>query len=106
MFRYCLFLCSLFVPELAAAVSQQPAAASYKCVDCHSKVTPNIVSDWKQSRHNEAGISCDTCHGTDHMTAADAAKAKIPTPETCGQCHETQVAQFEKGKHALRWAAM
>lgn len=48
MFRYCLFLCSLFllafVPELAAAVSQQPAAASSQCVDCHSKVTRYLGS--------------------------------------------------------------
>ena len=69
-------------------------------------VTPNVVSDWKQSNHHEVGIECDTCHGSAHMTAADAAKATIPTPDTCGQCHETQVAQFKKGKHAMAWAAM
>jgi hydroxylamine dehydrogenase len=100
------FLCSLASAAMAAPVAAQGPGVGAQCVDCHSKVTPNVVSDWKQSRHHEAGIECDTCHGSDHLTAADAAKAKIPTPETCGQCHETQVAQFKKGKHAMAWAAM
>jgi hypothetical protein len=102
-------LFSLCVPALAKEAKgnpQQTAAVESKCVDCHSKVTPSIVSDWQQSKHHEMGIACDTCHGSDHMTAADAAKAKIPTPDTCGQCHEDRVAQFKKGKHAMAWAAM
>src|SRR5271165_1877995 len=90
-----LFLCFLVPVALAGPSLAQNAGA--QCVDCHSKVTPNVVSDWKQSRHHEAGIECDTCHGSDHMTATDAAKARIPTPETCGQCHETQDVQFKKG---------
>ncbi len=97
-----------FTATAAAATrdSQTDAKGGQPCIECHSKVTPNIVSDWKQSRHSEMNIACDTCHGSDHMTAADASKAKIPTPETCAQCHETQVAQFKKGKHSLAWAAM
>ena len=92
-----------------ASTVSQPAQTSntgQQCVACHTTVTPSVVSDWKQSRHHEMGIECDTCHGTAHNTADDAAKAAIPTPETCGQCHEAQVAQFSKGKHALAWAAM
>ena len=46
------------------------------------------------------------CHGDQHTSASDVSKAKIPTPETCAQCHETQVTQFKKGKHALAWASM
>jgi len=84
----------------------QSAAPGGACVDCHSKQTPNIVEDWKQSRHSQAGVVCDTCHGSAHTTAADAAKAQIPTPDTCAQCHQDQVAQFKKGKHSMAWAAM
>jgi hypothetical protein len=47
-----------------------------------------------------------TCHGDQHTSATDVAKVKIPTPDTCSQCHETQVAQFKKGKHAMAWASM
>jgi len=40
------------------------------------------------------------------MAATDYSLARIPTPETCAQCHEEKVGQFKKGKHALAWAAM
>src|SRR5271169_4310940 len=92
--------------SVAGPRRDQTSTAGQQCVACHTTVTPNVVSDWKLSKHHEAGIECDTCHGTDHMTEADAAKAKIPTPDTCGQCHETQVKQFKRGKHSMAWAAM
>ncbi len=82
-----------------------PAFAD-QCVDCHAKVTPNIVSDWKLSKHSQNQVNCDVCHGDEHKTDADFKKAKIPTPETCAPCHEKQVDQFKSGKHALAWAAM
>jgi hypothetical protein len=82
------------------------ASAEDTCVDCHRKHSPGIVADWQTSRHSAAGIDCATCHGGEHRTASDAAKAAIPTPDTCATCHEQQVAQFKKGKHALAWAAM
>lgn len=77
-----------------------------KCVECHKKVTPNIVTDWQLSKHSQNEVDCAVCHGADHTSAEDVAEAKIPTPETCEPCHATQVAQFKKGKHALAWAAM
>jgi len=77
-----------------------------KCVECHAKVTPNVVNDWKLSEHAGLGIGCDSCHGGEHLMAGDAAKAKLPTAETCGQCHADRLEQFKKGKHALAWAAM
>src|SRR5262252_10042580 len=89
----------------AVCVAQAPAGAS-QCVDCHSKVTPNIVSDWKLSRHSQMEVTCASCHGDQHTSAQDVAKVKIPTPDTCATCHETQVAQYKKGKHSLAWAAM
>ena len=76
------------------------------CVDCHGKQSPGIVADWKISKHAAAGVDCTGCHGDGHQSAADTAKAGIPTPETCAQCHEQQVTQFKKGKHAFAWAAM
>ncbi len=103
-FLYSLLL--FFLMPLTEAIANVPQGANSACVECHSKVTPKIVSDWKASKHSEMSVSCDACHGSDHTTSADAAKAKIPTPETCAACHETQVAQFKKGKHSMAWAAM
>jgi len=77
-----------------------------QCVECHKKVTPNLVSDWQLSKHSQNGVDCAVCHGDGHKSTQDVTKAKIPTPETCATCHETQVEQFKKGKHAFAWAAM
>lgn len=76
------------------------------CVECHKDITPNIVSDWQLSRHSGNGVECSTCHGNGHTNARDVPKVQIPTPETCGACHEERVSQYKKGKHALAWAAM
>ena len=76
------------------------------CIDCHAANTPNIVMDWKLSKHAINTIDCSVCHGDAHRSAADAGLAKIPTPDTCAMCHPLRVAQFAGGKHALAWAAM
>ena len=91
-----------------AAPAAAPAAsdAGAACVACHARTSPGIVADWKLSRHAALSVGCDTCHGTAHTTAADAAKAVLPTPDTCAQCHARQVAQYKGSKHALAWAAM
>ena len=81
-------------------------ALANTCTDCHKSLQPNIVIDWELSKHGVNDIYCSTCHGDAHNTDQDYAKAKIPTPETCAECHDTQVEQFSKGKHALAWAAM
>ncbi|NIM59020.1 MAG: cytochrome C [Candidatus Aminicenantes bacterium] len=81
-------------------------AFAQECVDCHKKVTPNIVSDWKLSLHSQNEVICSVCHGDDHKTSDDFAKVQIPTPETCADCHDERVEQFKAGKHAAAWAAM
>ena len=81
-------------------------ASAQVCVECHKKITPNIVSDWQLSKHNQNKIGCSDCHSDQHKSAQDIAEAKIPTPDTCGACHEARVKQFKTGKHAAAWAAM
>lgn len=87
-------------------VSAQAADTASQCVSCHSKITPNIVSDWKLSKHSQLEVSCVTCHGDQHQSASDVSKVKIPTPDTCAQCHQSQVEQYRHGKHSKAWAAM
>ena len=50
-------------PAAGAPQAAKPAAASDKCVDCHSRANPNIIADWKQSRHSKVGVGCEACHG-------------------------------------------
>ncbi len=81
-------------------------ASADVCVDCHKKLTPGVVVDWLASKHSEKGIECTSCHGDKHTSDKDVANAEIPTADTCGKCHETQVKQYRKGKHSMAWAAM
>ena len=95
----------LYGLTLAVAVTGTAVYAE-DCVDCHRKTTAGIVGDWELSKHKEAGVECTSCHGDQHSSADDVAKAAIPTPETCGTCHPERVEQFSNGKHAVAWAAM
>jgi hydroxylamine dehydrogenase len=90
----------------ATMLAAQSAATAAQCIDCHSKVTPNIVSDWKLSKHSQMEVTCIACHGDQHTAADDVAKVQMPTPDTCATCHQTQVEQYKKGKHSKAWAAM
>ena len=82
------------------------AQAEENCVECHQKSSPNIVSDWKASRHFANNVTCSSCHGSLHQSADDASKASLPTIETCAECHLDQASQFSKGKHAAAWRSM
>jgi hypothetical protein len=90
----------------AAKPAAKPGGAGGACVACHAKVNPNIVKDWELSRHSQVDVDCVACHGAAHKAKDDFAKATMPTPDTCAQCHDAQVAQFKKGKHAFSWAAV
>ncbi|HXX57453.1 MAG TPA: multiheme c-type cytochrome [Thermodesulfovibrionales bacterium] len=93
---------------LLVAVVSLPlvCAAEPICLDCHKKITPQVVRDWQLSKHNTKGIDCTQCHGDKHQSETDVAKAEIPTPDTCAKCHDKQVRQYRGGKHAFGWAAM
>jgi hydroxylamine dehydrogenase len=76
------------------------------CVECHTGITPNIVSDWRLSKHSTNDVDCSVCHGSDHQSVTDVEKVLLPTPQTCGACHSERGEQFSRGKHAAAWAAM
>jgi hydroxylamine dehydrogenase len=94
----------LFILILSAAVVSVVQAVD--CITCHQTETPGIVKDWQLSKHSKNNVDCSVCHGELHTSAADVDKVMLPLPETCADCHEQQVAQFKKGKHALAWSAM
>ena len=82
------------------------AAQQRGCVGCHLETTAQIVSDWQQSAHSEYDVSCSECHGDGHTSMSDVANVRIPTPDTCADCHPERVAEFSRGKHAVAWASM
>ena len=93
------------ITVLGVALLAAPAAANV-CVDCHAEVTPNIVDDWHVSKHSQADVACDACHGDGHSSVEDVDQVSLPTLNTCNECHPDQVTQFSAGKHSLAWAAM
>jgi hydroxylamine dehydrogenase len=97
--RRALFCCAI------AILCFSGAWAGEDCVQCHRKITPNIVKDWEMSKHRSMEMTCDVCHGDEHKSAEDVAKVDTITADTCGACHEERLAQFSKGKHAAAWAA-
>ncbi|MDF1555455.1 MAG: multiheme c-type cytochrome [Deferrisomatales bacterium] len=58
------------------------------------------------ARDTANDIDCSACHGDGHTSATEVAKVRLPTPDTCGECHEDRVKQYRKGKHAKAWLAM
>jgi hydroxylamine dehydrogenase len=102
MLRLRFFFALIGIAVLAGAGD----AFSSSCIECHKKTQPSIVADWEKSKHAEIGMECEICHGEEHTTAEDAKAATIPTAHFCGSCHYDQLGQFEKGKHAVAWAAM
>jgi hydroxylamine dehydrogenase len=97
--------CPVFL-ALSAALFLVRISSAETCVECHSRTTPGIVTDWKISKHSARGLDCAVCHGKRHNSASDTANAEIPKPETCETCHSERVKQYTSGKHGYAWAAM
>jgi hypothetical protein len=82
-------------------------AAESNCITCHREITPNIVKDFLSGEMGKSGsVDCASCHGSDHQSKDDAAKAKMPTEKTCQPCHQNQHDQYMSGKHMAAWIAM
>jgi hypothetical protein len=45
------------------AFAQTASSDSIACIDCHSKKTPTIVSDWKLSKHSTLNTACGRFKG-------------------------------------------
>ena len=103
MRRWIVVVASICGALLAAGTAR---AAEEACVVCHRARTPGIVADWKASRHAEAGVTCSTCHGTQHKSPKNWQLARLPDEHVCARCHERQFDQFKRGKHNLGWAAL
>lgn len=90
-----------------STAEDDPAAPVSSCVSCHEQTNPGIVRQWRASQHARAAspVGCEACHGDAHQSAEDVEKVLAPSPKVCAECHEEQVEQFSKGKHALAEAS-
>lgn len=76
------------------------------CVECHTKISPGQVNDWKVSMHAENDVTCSTCHGEEHKSAEDFMKAVLPDEKVCAECHQEQFDSFSAGKHNFGWTVL
>jgi hydroxylamine dehydrogenase len=88
------------------ATAEELSGDAQKCVECHSKNSPAMVADWRNSRHSEVGVSCIDCHrvGADSVMGAehprtDGKVSVLVPPTVCGECHAQQVEEFSASGH-------
>lgn len=94
---------ALFLNE---ALSEETPERKTSCVQCHEKIMPGQVADWRSSRHFEEDITCSDCHGENHKSEKDANLVTLPDEHVCAECHEEQFNQFVKGKHNFGWSSL
>ncbi len=83
---------------------------SQSCVECHTEVTPDIVKEWKNSKHGKMNFGCYMCHGDGQVEfypkpgtqrcischpeyGFDASKTKA---SNCFDCHQGHTLKFHK----------
>lgn len=80
---------------LAWAQNDQPAQKhpdvdfSISCVECHSEVTPDIVKQWRGSKHGMMNFACYMCHGDGKETFYAR-----PKSDRCISCHPAYEVDF------------
>lgn len=71
---------------------------SEKCIECHveGKMALGKMAFWNMSKHNSAGVFCDSCHSA-FSTLEKNLIAK--QPDLCYTCHKDIKAQTNKQSH-------
>ncbi len=91
-------------------VSHGLTKTAKNCIECHAKIQPGIVNDWKNSRHAHSGVSCIDCHqqpkdspmaaqNCEGVKGTDVYVSIMVTPKTCAKCHPAEVKQFNESGH-------
>ncbi len=80
------------------------------CLRCHSEYNPGILVDWSESIHAKVNVTCWDCHrvtepdapwvSVAHLEHSQTPVSGIVTPDRCSMCHEEEVEQYAKSKHA------
>ncbi len=87
-------ICLLTIIISILLTSSALAALKEMCTFCHKRETPGIVEQFLSGKMGQSDkVGCSSCHGTGHMQANDAHKAKMPRTETWKECHEKRGEQ-------------
>lgn len=65
-----------------------------------------ILDDWATTAHAAAQVNCTQCHvdNVDESNNREATWDNQVDHQTCGKCHERELAGFTDGKHGMRLA--
>lgn len=79
---------------------------------CHedklNKSTASTYAMWSISTHALFDVTCEKCHGGNasavlkkdaHLNLSTISIARANTPEMCGKCHESELAEFKSSQH-------
>jgi nitrate/TMAO reductase-like tetraheme cytochrome c subunit len=79
---------------------------------CHedklNKSTASSYALWSISTHALFNVTCEKCHGGNplasskteaHVGLSNNSIERANTPETCGKCHDSQLAEFKSSLH-------
>ncbi len=100
-----LLICALGYQTVPAYAAEAPPGSfsNTECVGCHTKISPQVVDDWRASVHaRQSPIGdCVACHGTTHAGALIKARRS----RTCIACHGGQdssvVRSYTTSKHGI-----
>lgn len=87
--------------RIVSRSAKQPPGASLARADHNATAvhaSDGILDDWVASGHAQAGVNCSDCHGS------GAAFVSQPGPDSCRDCHQSEVESFGLGKHGMRLA--
>ncbi len=75
-----------------------------RCVDCHEDTNPEIVDQWKKSKHHGSEDKCLDCHRAEKTDPSGsihygARITPVVTPKHCNSCHEKEVKEFRNSMH-------
>jgi hypothetical protein len=104
IFTLLLFSTALFAAEKKLLVMKNEAIQN-ECIACHTRKTPGIVGQWKESTHFKKKVGCLDCHKADEgrpdaYLHFGSKITSVVTPKACAQCHKEEVKQFQESHHA------
>jgi len=86
-----LFLFSGFSSEKGQKEKHPDVDYSVSCVECHQEVTPEIVKQWRSSKHGLMNFACYICHGDGKVEFY-----KKPGTDRCVSCHSGLPTDYSK----------
>ncbi|MEN8151319.1 MAG: multiheme c-type cytochrome [Planctomycetota bacterium] len=95
--RRFILICLAFLASACGVAAVEGSDSEQTCRECHRKLNPGLIADLESSPHEDAGVTCETCHGDDHDQIF-AVKGEV-SPMVCAECHPKAWEEFSRSHH-------